>query len=115
MSRTTDLQLYEDDLRNQTDQIRELVNSLDKVGGDARAAKVQKAQQLIKTAMSNLHHFKVALRSSNDPDAPRLERRHAEITQQLTQLKEKHKPNAPAAAAVAEVDRRLLPRASRGR
>lgn len=88
MSRTTDLQLYEDDLRNQTDQIRELVNSLDKVGGDARAAKVQKAQQLIKTAMSNLHHFKVALRSSNDPDAPRLERRHAEITQQLTQLKE---------------------------
>lgn len=85
---SSDVAIFDDELKSLAEQIQTCLRAMDTLSGDARLAKYNKAQDLLKMAQKNFHHFKVEIRQLDPPESAIYEKKVGQHNQMLNSLKE---------------------------
>jgi len=97
---SSDVAIYDDELKSLEEQVQACIRAMDSLTGEARLAKFSKAQDLLKMAQKNFHHFKVEIRALDGQEFQVYDRKCQAHNQMLSSLKEQltQKRNEPPAA-----------------
>lgn len=85
---SSDVAMFDDDLKGLEDQIRACLRKMESQTGDARQSTYNRASDLMKTATKSVHHLKVEIRSLDDAEAVVYEAKCTAHNQTINQLKD---------------------------